>query len=67
MHEILLCLLQICVLLFTCLYILCYLILTHFKKTAEYVTGEFVKRLVCSIIYTDSVVQGSVCLYKCNV
>lgn len=41
MHEILLCLLQICVLLFTCLYIVCYLILTHFKKTAEFVTGEF--------------------------
>lgn len=40
-HEIPLCLLQICVLLFTCLYIVCYLILTHFKKTAEFVTGEF--------------------------
>uniref|UniRef100_A0A3B4UGR7 Limb development membrane protein 1-like n=1 Tax=Seriola dumerili TaxID=41447 RepID=A0A3B4UGR7_SERDU len=25
---------------FTCLYIVSYLILTHFKKTAEYVTGE---------------------------
>lgn len=42
MHETPLCLLQICVLLFTCLYIVCYLILTHFKKTAEFVTGEFV-------------------------
>lgn len=28
-------------LLFTCLYIVSYLILTHFKKTAEFVTGEF--------------------------
>nr|AAC34385.1 unknown [Takifugu rubripes] len=40
MHETPLCLLQICVLLFTCLYIVCYLILTHFKKTAEFVTGD---------------------------
>uniref|UniRef100_A0A6Q2Y7T1 Limb development membrane protein 1 like n=1 Tax=Esox lucius TaxID=8010 RepID=A0A6Q2Y7T1_ESOLU len=31
----------ICVLLFTCLYILSYLILTHFKKNADYVTGEY--------------------------
>uniref|UniRef100_A0A8D0DGM6 Limb development membrane protein 1-like n=1 Tax=Sander lucioperca TaxID=283035 RepID=A0A8D0DGM6_SANLU len=31
----------ICVLLFTCLYMVSYLILTHFKKTAEFVTGEF--------------------------
>ncbi|XP_035014675.1 limb region 1 homolog-like protein [Hippoglossus stenolepis] len=30
----------ICVLLFTCLYILSYLILTHFKKTAEFVTDD---------------------------
>uniref|UniRef100_A0A8C7RI66 Limb development membrane protein 1-like n=1 Tax=Oncorhynchus mykiss TaxID=8022 RepID=A0A8C7RI66_ONCMY len=30
----------ICVLLFTCLYILSYLILTHFKKNADYVTGD---------------------------
>ncbi|KAF3696874.1 Limb region 1 -like protein-like protein [Channa argus] len=30
----------ICVLLFTCLYIVSYLILTHFKKTAEFVTGD---------------------------
>ncbi|XP_022597287.1 protein LMBR1L [Seriola lalandi dorsalis] len=30
----------ICVLLFTCLYIVSYLILTHFKKTAEYVTDD---------------------------
>uniref|UniRef100_A0A7N8XJU1 Limb development membrane protein 1-like n=1 Tax=Mastacembelus armatus TaxID=205130 RepID=A0A7N8XJU1_9TELE len=30
----------ICVLLFTCLYMVSYLILTHFKKTAEFVTGE---------------------------
>lgn len=34
-------LVQICVLLFTCLYMVCYLILTHFKKTAEFITGEF--------------------------
>uniref|UniRef100_A0A667WLE8 Limb development membrane protein 1-like n=1 Tax=Myripristis murdjan TaxID=586833 RepID=A0A667WLE8_9TELE len=34
------CLIQICVLLFTCLYILCYLILTHFRKTAEFVTDD---------------------------
>lgn len=38
-HEVFFYLLQICVLLFTCLYIVCYLILTHFKKTAEFVTG----------------------------
>ncbi|AWP09680.1 putative protein LMBR1L [Scophthalmus maximus] len=31
---------RICVLLFTCLYILSYLILTHFKKTAEFVTED---------------------------
>uniref|UniRef100_A0A3B3DRK1 Limb development membrane protein 1-like n=1 Tax=Oryzias melastigma TaxID=30732 RepID=A0A3B3DRK1_ORYME len=30
----------ICILLFTCLYMVCYLVLTHFKKTAEFVTGE---------------------------
>uniref|UniRef100_A0A4W6FA48 Limb development membrane protein 1-like n=1 Tax=Lates calcarifer TaxID=8187 RepID=A0A4W6FA48_LATCA len=30
----------ICVLLFTCLYIVSYLILTHFKKTAEFVTDD---------------------------
>ncbi|KAM4738181.1 limb region 1 homolog-like protein isoform 2-T2 [Anableps anableps] len=30
----------ICVLLFTCLYMVCYLILTHFKKTAEFVTDD---------------------------
>ncbi|KAJ0036794.1 hypothetical protein NQD34_005471 [Periophthalmus magnuspinnatus] len=30
----------ICVLLFSCLYILCYLILTHFKKTAEFITDD---------------------------
>uniref|UniRef100_A0A8C6WKW3 Limb development membrane protein 1-like n=1 Tax=Neogobius melanostomus TaxID=47308 RepID=A0A8C6WKW3_9GOBI len=30
----------ICVLLFTCLYILSYLILTHFKKTAEFITDD---------------------------
>ncbi|XP_059189963.1 limb region 1 homolog-like protein [Centropristis striata] len=30
----------ICVLLFTCLYIVSYLILTHFKKTAEFVTED---------------------------
>ncbi|XP_056278978.1 limb region 1 homolog-like protein isoform X1 [Pseudoliparis swirei] len=30
----------ICVLLFTCLYMVSYLILTHFKKTAEYVTDD---------------------------
>lgn len=35
------CPLQICVLLFACLYIVCYFILTHFKKTAEFVTGGF--------------------------
>lgn len=34
-------LLQICVLLFTCLYMLSYLILNQFRKTAEFVTGEF--------------------------
>uniref|UniRef100_A0A3Q2NMH3 Limb development membrane protein 1-like n=1 Tax=Fundulus heteroclitus TaxID=8078 RepID=A0A3Q2NMH3_FUNHE len=33
---------QICVLLFTCLYMVCYLVLTHFKKAAEFITGEFV-------------------------
>ncbi|XP_071332322.1 limb region 1 homolog-like protein isoform X2 [Trachinotus anak] len=31
---------KICVLLFTCLYIVSYLILTHFKKTAEFVTDD---------------------------
>uniref|UniRef100_A0AAQ6A4G0 Limb development membrane protein 1 like n=1 Tax=Amphiprion ocellaris TaxID=80972 RepID=A0AAQ6A4G0_AMPOC len=30
----------ICVLLFTCLYMVSYLILTHFKKTAEFVTDD---------------------------
>ncbi|KAI4823407.1 limb region 1 homolog-like protein [Gymnodraco acuticeps] len=30
----------ICVLLFTCLYIVSYLILTHFKKTAEFITDD---------------------------
>ncbi|TKS77592.1 Limb region 1 -like protein-like protein [Collichthys lucidus] len=30
----------ICVLLFTCLYMVAYLILTHFKKTAEFVTDD---------------------------
>ncbi|XP_029361736.1 limb region 1 homolog-like protein isoform X3 [Echeneis naucrates] len=30
----------ICVLLFTCLYMVSYLILTHFKKTAEFVTED---------------------------
>uniref|UniRef100_A0A3B5LH95 Limb development membrane protein 1-like n=1 Tax=Xiphophorus couchianus TaxID=32473 RepID=A0A3B5LH95_9TELE len=30
----------ICVLLFTCLYMVCYLILTHFKKTAEFITDD---------------------------
>ncbi|CAB1330132.1 unnamed protein product [Coregonus sp. 'balchen'] len=30
----------ICVLLFTCLYILSYLILTHFKKSADYITTD---------------------------
>lgn len=30
----------ICVLLFTCLYIVSYLILTHFKKTAEFITED---------------------------
>ncbi|XP_047231074.1 limb region 1 homolog-like protein [Girardinichthys multiradiatus] len=30
----------ICVLLFTCLYMVCYLVLTHFKKTAEFVTDD---------------------------
>nr|XP_046251823.1 limb region 1 homolog-like protein isoform X1 [Scatophagus argus] len=30
----------ICVLLFTCLYIVSYLILTHFKKTADFVTDD---------------------------
>lgn len=46
MHEILWCLLQICVLLFTCLYIVCYLILARFKKTAEFVTGECCQELM---------------------
>uniref|UniRef100_A0A8D0AJV5 Limb development membrane protein 1-like n=1 Tax=Sander lucioperca TaxID=283035 RepID=A0A8D0AJV5_SANLU len=31
---------MICVLLFTCLYMVSYLILTHFKKTAEFVTDD---------------------------
>ncbi|KAF3860434.1 hypothetical protein F7725_000689 [Dissostichus mawsoni] len=31
---------RICVLLFTCLYIVSYLILTHFKKTAEFITDD---------------------------
>lgn len=40
---------QICVFLFTCLYMVCYLILTHFKKPAEFVTGEFYQsRLSCT-------------------
>uniref|UniRef100_A0A3Q1JGP9 Limb development membrane protein 1 like n=1 Tax=Anabas testudineus TaxID=64144 RepID=A0A3Q1JGP9_ANATE len=30
----------ICVLLFTCLYMVSYLILTHFKKTAEFITDD---------------------------
>ncbi|XP_053172900.1 limb region 1 homolog-like protein [Scomber japonicus] len=30
----------ICVLLFSCLYMVCYLILTHFKKTAEFITDD---------------------------
>ncbi|XP_024148815.1 limb region 1 homolog-like protein [Oryzias melastigma] len=30
----------ICILLFTCLYMVCYLVLTHFKKTAEFVTDD---------------------------
>ncbi|XP_015233437.1 limb region 1 homolog-like protein [Cyprinodon tularosa] len=30
----------ICVLLFTCLYMVCYLILTHFKKTADFITDD---------------------------
>uniref|UniRef100_A0A3Q2XDN0 Limb development membrane protein 1-like n=1 Tax=Hippocampus comes TaxID=109280 RepID=A0A3Q2XDN0_HIPCM len=37
-----LCLVQICVLLFTCLYIVSYLILARFKKTAEFVTVPLV-------------------------
>uniref|UniRef100_A0A3B3X595 Limb development membrane protein 1 like n=1 Tax=Poecilia mexicana TaxID=48701 RepID=A0A3B3X595_9TELE len=32
--------LQICVLLLTCLYMVCYLVLTHFKKTAEFITDD---------------------------
>uniref|UniRef100_A0A3B3X4Z9 Limb development membrane protein 1 like n=1 Tax=Poecilia mexicana TaxID=48701 RepID=A0A3B3X4Z9_9TELE len=30
----------ICVLLLTCLYMVCYLVLTHFKKTAEFITDD---------------------------
>uniref|UniRef100_A0A3P9KEL5 Limb development membrane protein 1-like n=1 Tax=Oryzias latipes TaxID=8090 RepID=A0A3P9KEL5_ORYLA len=30
----------ICILLFTCLYMVCYLVLTHFKKTAEFLTDD---------------------------
>lgn len=57
-HKILLCLLQICVLLFTCLYIVCYLILTHFKKTAEFVTGESVHYLGHSVISMETACLG---------
>ncbi|TNM87092.1 hypothetical protein fugu_007322 [Takifugu bimaculatus] len=40
----------ICVLLFTCLYIVCYLILTHFKKTAEFVTEDIEDATVNKIV-----------------
>ncbi|XP_041860166.1 limb region 1 homolog-like protein isoform X2 [Melanotaenia boesemani] len=45
-----LCLLQICVLLFTCLYMVCYLILTHFKKTADFVTDDIEDATVNKIV-----------------
>ncbi|XP_034028302.1 limb region 1 homolog-like protein [Thalassophryne amazonica] len=40
----------ICVLLFTCLYIVSYLILTHFKKTAEFVTDDIEDATVNKIV-----------------
>uniref|UniRef100_A0A667WIS8 Limb development membrane protein 1-like n=1 Tax=Myripristis murdjan TaxID=586833 RepID=A0A667WIS8_9TELE len=54
----------ICVLLFTCLYILCYLILTHFRKTAEFVTGKL-KLWLCT--FTLSVAVCAVLLLPISI
>uniref|UniRef100_A0A1A8PI97 Limb region 1 like n=2 Tax=Nothobranchius TaxID=28779 RepID=A0A1A8PI97_9TELE len=44
----------ICVLLFTCLYMVCYLVLTHFKKTAEFVTDDIEDATVNKIALVES-------------
>ncbi|TMS16943.1 Limb region 1 homolog-like protein [Larimichthys crocea] len=43
----------ICVLLFTCLYMVAYLILTHFKKTAEFVTDDIEDATVNKIAFVE--------------
>ena len=50
-------LLQICVLLFICLYIVSYLILTHFKKNAEFVTGEHASQTIIPALWEAKVIN----------
>uniref|UniRef100_A0A3B5LDZ9 Limb development membrane protein 1-like n=1 Tax=Xiphophorus couchianus TaxID=32473 RepID=A0A3B5LDZ9_9TELE len=60
----------ICVLLFTCLYMVCYLILTHFKKTAEFITDiedATVNKILWLCTFTLSVAVCAVLLLPISI